>query len=136
MADQGAGLRGIVGAGGTRVSVSAAMRVRDRGRPDAAEIAAAEEEIDRRLTGLVGSAPRPARRTAARPADRTPGSPVQPARGTPTPAEVGSRSPRRATPVAGAGPVVGPVVGPTHPGPHPPGGRRTHGRGGSSPSAS
>ncbi|MBB5869852.1 hypothetical protein F4553_003231 [Allocatelliglobosispora scoriae] len=39
------GLRGLVGAGSTQVSVSAAMRARDAARPTAEDLARAEEEL-------------------------------------------------------------------------------------------
>lgn len=39
------GLRGLVGSGASQVSLSAAMRARDAGRPDSADIAAAEHDL-------------------------------------------------------------------------------------------
>lgn len=39
------GLRGLVGAGASQVSVRAALRARDAARPTGADLAAAEEEL-------------------------------------------------------------------------------------------
>jgi hypothetical protein len=39
------GLRGLVGSGASQVSLSAALRARDAGRPDDADIAAAERDL-------------------------------------------------------------------------------------------
>lgn len=94
MADQGAGLRGLVGAGRSRVSLSAAMRVRDSGRPDPAEIAAAEAEIDRRLAArpAVVASRRGPSPTAPRPAGTHATSRAE-GRATPTPGDAAARGP-------------------------------------------
>jgi hypothetical protein len=67
-------LRGLVGAGRTRLSLSAAMRARDVARPDADDLAEAERVVAARLEGRSGGGglrgwpgPRGARRPAAEP---------------------------------------------------------------------
>lgn len=87
MADPHAGLRGLVGAGPSRVSLSAALRARDLDQPTDADLAAAELEIDRRLGPAAPGAGRPAPVPPAAP------RPSAPTPSTPTPADVDRRRP-------------------------------------------
>ncbi len=85
MVDPHAGLRGLVGAGPSRVSLSAALRARDLDQPTDADLAAAELEIDRRLGPATVGGSRPA---AVPPAARRPRVPAPPAAAPPSPTPV------------------------------------------------
>jgi hypothetical protein len=95
--DDGGSLRGLLGTGRSKVSLSSAMRARDIARPDAAELAEAERLLERRVAAdraratrsedraapsrMWRRSPRPAPPGAARGTDRS-----EPTAGQPRPA--------------------------------------------------
>ena len=76
--DEGGALRGLVGAGPSRVGVSGALRARDVSRPSEADEAAATAMPVPRVGPPVTGPPRPKQRPGPRPGEpRTPAAPDQ-----------------------------------------------------------